>query len=54
LLYCSKYGANIKQDDKFNVYGTPATKTIKGEFSVSADNLIARVKELLYGETSQE
>lgn len=39
----------MKEADKFcNVCGTPVTKTIKEEFSVSADNLIERVKELLH------
>jgi hypothetical protein len=39
----------MKEDDKFcNVCGAPATKTIKEEFSVSADNLIERVKALLH------
>jgi repressor of nif and glnA expression len=39
----------MKEDDKFcNVCGAPATKTVQEEFSVSADNLIKRVKELLH------
>lgn len=49
MPYCSKCGAEIKEDDKFcNVCGLPVIKTIKEEFSVSADNLIGRVKELLH------
>lgn len=49
MPYCSKCGAELKENDKFcNVCGTPVTKTIKEEFSVSADNLIERVKELLH------
>jgi uncharacterized membrane protein YvbJ len=49
LPYCSKCGAELKENDKFcNVCGTPVTKIIKEEFSVSADNLIERVKELLH------
>jgi CBS domain-containing protein len=39
----------MKEDDKFcNVCGAQVTKTVKEEFSVSADNLIERVKELLH------
>jgi len=49
LPYCSRCGAELKEDDRFcNVCGTSATKTVKEEFSVSADNLIEKVKELLH------
>ena len=49
MPYCSKCGAQLKENDKFcNLCGTPATKTIKEEFSVSTDNLIEKVKELLH------
>ena len=49
LPYCSKCGTKLKDDDKFcNVCGTPAPKIIKEEFTVSADNLIEKVKELLH------
>ena len=49
MLYCSKCGAELKEDDRFcNVCGAPVSKTVKEEFSVSADNLIERVKELLH------
>jgi uncharacterized membrane protein YvbJ len=49
LPYCTKCGAQLKENDKFcNICGTPATKTVKEEFSVSTDNLIEKVKELLH------
>jgi hypothetical protein len=39
----------LKEDDKFcSVCGAPVAKVVKEEFSVSADNLIAKVKELLH------
>jgi len=38
----------LKEDDKFcYACGTSVTKVTKEEFSVSADNLIEKVKELL-------
>jgi len=49
MPYCSKCGAELKENDKFcNVCGAPITKIVREEFSVSADNLIQRVKELLH------
>jgi len=49
LPYCWKCGAKLKEDDKFcNACGAPITKVVKEEFSVSADNLIKKVKELLH------
>jgi uncharacterized membrane protein YvbJ len=49
LPYCTKCGAELKEDDKFcNVCGTPISKIVKEEFSVSTDNLIEKVKELLH------
>ncbi|HVP92626.1 MAG TPA: DUF4342 domain-containing protein [Acidobacteriota bacterium] len=49
MPYCSKCGAELKENDKFcNVCGSPVVKIYKEEFSVSADNLIERVKELLH------
>jgi len=49
LPYCSKCGAKQKEDDKFcYACGAPVTKIVKEEFSVSADNLIEKVKELLH------
>jgi hypothetical protein len=49
LPYCSKCGAKLEENVKFcNVCGTKVTKVVTEEFSVSADNLIGRVKELLH------
>jgi hypothetical protein len=49
LPYCTKCGAPLKEDDKFcPVCGAPAAKVTREEFSVSASNLVDRVKELLH------
>jgi len=49
LPYCSKCGAKLKKDDKFcYACDTPVAKVVKEEITVSADNLIERVKELLH------
>jgi hypothetical protein len=49
LSYCSKCGAKLKEDDRFcYVCGAPVGRMVKEEFSVSADNLIERVKALLH------
>lgn len=49
MPYCCKCGAKLKEEDEFcYACGAPATKTVKDEFSVSADNLLEKVKELLH------
>jgi len=49
LSYCSKCGAKLEENDKFcYVCGAPAAKIVREEFSVSADNLVERIKELLH------
>jgi exosome complex RNA-binding protein Csl4 len=49
LPYCTKCGAPLKEDDKFcPVCGAPAAKVTREEFSVSASNLVDRVRELLH------
>jgi uncharacterized membrane protein YvbJ len=49
LSYCVKCGAKLDKGDKFcSVCGTPVAKVSSEEFSVAADNLIERVKELLH------
>lgn len=49
MPYCSKCGAKLKEEDRFcHGCGTLVTKVVKEEFTVSADNLIERVKGLLH------
>lgn len=49
MSYCAKCGAKLKDNDKFCYScGAPASKVVREEFSVSADNLIERVKNLLH------
>ncbi len=49
MLYCTKCGAPLKEDDKFcPVCGAAAAKVTREEFSVSASNLDERVRELLH------
>ena len=48
-VYCSKCGAKLSEDDRFcSVCGASVTKVVKEEISISSDNLIERVKELLH------
>jgi uncharacterized membrane protein YvbJ len=49
LPYCSKCGAKLTDEDKFcTVCGAKVTKVAQEEFTVSSDDLIQRVKELLH------
>lgn len=49
MSYCSKCGAKLKEGDAFcYACGAPAVKLLREEFTVSADNLIERVKSLLH------
>ncbi len=49
MPYCTNCGAPIKEEDKFcAVCGAPAVKIIREEFSVSGNNLVDRVRELLH------
>ena len=49
MPYCSKCGAEVKGNDKFcAVCGSPVTKVVKEEFSISSDDLIEKVKQLLH------
>jgi hypothetical protein len=49
MTYCTKCGAPLKADDKFcPVCGAPVAKLTREEFTVSANNLVDRVKELLH------
>jgi uncharacterized membrane protein YvbJ len=49
MSYCSKCGAKLIEYTKFcSSCGTKVTKVTTEEYSVSSDNLIERVKELLH------
>lgn len=49
MIYCSKCGARLKEDDKFcYACGASVVKVVREEFTVSSDNLIEKVKELLH------
>lgn len=49
MSFCSKCGAKLKEADRFcYACGAPVTKVVREEFSVSAENLVEKVKELLH------
>jgi len=49
MSYCAKCGAKLNEDAKFcSVCGAAVVKTVIEEISVSSENLIERVKELLH------
>lgn len=49
MLYCTKCGAPLKEDDKFcPVCGAAVAKVTREEYTVSASNLVDRVRELLH------
>ena len=49
MTCCTKCGAPLKEDDKFcPVCGASVAKVTREEFSVSASNLVDRVRELLH------
>ncbi len=49
MAFCTKCGAKRKETDKFcYACGAPATNVVREEYTISADNLIERVKELLH------
>ncbi len=49
LPYCVKCGSPLKEDDKFcPVCGASVAKISREEYTVSSDNLVARVRELLH------
>lgn len=48
LAYCEKCGAELSEGARFcPSCGTLVGKVVKEEFSVSADNLVSKVKELI-------
>jgi len=49
MAYCTKCGAQLKEGDKFcPVCGTEVAKITREEYTVSGDNLIERVRQLLH------
>lgn len=49
MIYCSKCGTKLDDNARFcSNCGTPVVKVTSEEYSVSSDNLIQRVKELLH------
>jgi hypothetical protein len=49
LIYCTKCGATLKEEDRFcPVCGAAAARFTREEFAVSAGNLVDQVKELLH------
>ena len=49
MLYCTKCGAPLKEEDKFcPVCSAPVAKVTREEFTVSSSNLVDRVGELLH------
>jgi len=49
MSYCWKCGAPLKGEDKFcTVCGAKVSKITREEYTVSADNLVDRIKELLH------
>ena len=49
MRYCWKCGAKLKEKDEFCYScGTQVAKVAKEEFTISTDNLIEKVKELLH------
>jgi CBS domain-containing protein len=49
LPYCTKCGAKLREEDKFcPACGATVAKVTREEFTVSSDDLIERVKQLLH------
>ena len=49
MPFCGKCGAELPEAAKYcPSCGTPVSEGLREEFSVSADNLVKRVKELLH------
>ena len=49
MIYCSKCGTKLDDNARFcSKCGNPVVKVTSEEYSVSSDNLIERVKELLH------
>ncbi len=49
MPFCSKCGLMLDEDDRFcSSCGASVSKTVEEEMSVSSDNLVEKVKELLH------
>ena len=49
MPFCSKCGLMLDEDDRFcSSCGASVSKTVEEEISVSSDNLVEKVKELLH------
>lgn len=49
MSYCTKCGAKLKPEDTYcYACGASAAKVVREEFTVSADNLVEKVKEFLH------
>jgi len=49
MSYCTKCGAKLNESDKYcQACGTRVVRVTREEYTVSANNLIQRVKELLH------
>lgn len=49
MSYCTKCGAKVEETDKFcPVCGNKIARVVTEEFSVNADDLIERVKQLIH------
>jgi hypothetical protein len=49
MSYCTKCGAKLKDGDKFcYVCGASVVKVVREEFSVSGDDLVERIRQLLH------
>ena len=49
MPYCVKCGSKLEENDKFcGVCGTAVPRFVSEEFTVNADNLVDRVKQLLH------
>ena len=48
MPYCTKCGAQLGEDQGFcQGCGTPVAKVVREEYTINADNLIEKVKQLL-------
>jgi uncharacterized membrane protein YvbJ len=49
MAYCTKCGSKLREEDKFcSVCGAPVAKVTQEEFTISSNNLVQRVKDLLH------